>query len=121
MPASTFSEVLEKLKHIVEEHMNYMDFLTFVLSDQTIYSCGYVFDFSGAMRGLSDVIRNMYFSETWVSTYETLNVLLEEWKRYIFDLTEEDFIFNNGTAYPTKIFKWEEVYYGLRQESKDEG
>jgi hypothetical protein len=121
MPASTFSEVLEKLKHIVEEHMNYMDFLTFVLSDQTIYSCGYVFDFSGAMRGLSDVIRNMYFSETWVSTYETLNVLLEEWKRYIFDLTEEDFIFNNGTAYPTKIFKWEEVYYALRQESKNEG
>jgi hypothetical protein len=44
MPASTFSEVLEKLKNIVEEHMNYMDFLTFVLSDQTIYSCGYVED-----------------------------------------------------------------------------
>jgi hypothetical protein len=113
MPASTFSEVLEKLKHIVEEYMDYMDFLAFVLSDQTIYSHGYVFDFS-FMEGLRDVVRNIYFSENLTYTCEVVKALFEEWKVYVLSLSEEDFILNNGTAYPTKIFRWEEVYYGLR-------
>ena len=118
MSASTFSEVLEKLKHIVEEDMCYMDFLAFVLSDQTIYSYGYVFDFSGSMEGLRDVVRNLYFAENLMYTYEVVNALFEEWKVYVLSLSEEDFILNNATAHPTKIFKWEEVYYGLRQERR---
>jgi hypothetical protein len=116
MPASTFSEALEKLKHIVEEHMDYIDFLAFVLADQTIYSYGYVFDFS-FMEGLRDVVRNLYFANL-TYTCEVVKALFEEWKAYVLSLSEEDFILNNVTAYPTKIFKWEEVYYGLRQERR---